>query len=145
MHHTTPMEPPTLAHDFEPFVPGREVRTFSQAQWVNMMSGIKPAVRPRTQRAARMVLVDRMSYKLAAVACGETQAMVRGACQSVMERFGLLGAAWYAHNPDHTLVLRDIPPQFQGQVRDAVERMRVAWQPRSRPQAEIAPDAGWSK
>jgi|SRR5215217_486627 len=140
-----PFDPPTLPHEFEPFVPGREVRTFSQTQWVNLMSGIKPAIRPRTQRAARMVLVDKMPYKLAAIACDETQAMVRGACQAVMERFGLLGGAWYNHNPDHTLVLRDIPPQYHGQVRDVVDRLRLTWVPRTRPLAESIPDAGWSK
>lgn len=138
-----PLDPPPAALEFEPFVPGREVRTFTQAQWVNLIAGVKPAIRQRTQRAARMVLVDKMTYKLAAVACNETQAMVRGATIAVMERFGMLGAAWYQHNPEFTLVLRNIPPQFHGQVRDAVERLRMDWLPRRAPAVE--PDAGWTK
>ncbi|WP_055128539.1 hypothetical protein [Pseudomonas mediterranea] len=121
--------PPPEPVEFAPFVLGREVRTFEPLQFDLLIANLpRPKVRPRTLKAARLVLVDKMPYREAAMVAHETQVFVRCAVISLMERLGYTGAAWFASDPAQALVFRRIPPEYHERVRALVSEAVAGWE-----------------
>lgn len=112
-----------------PFYPGRAVLTLSKPQfdlaWAKLCAA---RVRPqgdRARKAAEMVMVQRMSYKRAAVALGEKAAYVRTAHVWVLDRLlpfvAEIGVDVATQYPP--LVLDNVPPELHAGIRERVARM----------------------
>lgn len=121
--------PPEEPVEFAPFVLGREVRTFDGLQFDLLLANLpRPKVRARTLKSARLVLVDKMPYREAAIVAHESPSFVRCAVISVMERLGLTGAAWFASDPAQALVFRRIPPEYHERIRALVSAQVAEWE-----------------
>lgn len=122
------LPPPDQPVEFEPFALGREVRTFPAGQFDLLVKQLKPRLQPRTLAAARLVLVDKFTYKTAALVCQERQSFVRCAVIGVMHRLGFDGPMWYEHDPDQSVVFRRIPARYHERLREAVGQLISEWE-----------------
>lgn len=114
--------------ELAPFVAGQEYRTFGAAEFDALVGHLEPKVRARTVTAARLVLVDKMPYKSAAMVAGESQSFVRGATLGVLERLGYTGPGVYLHDPATSLVLRRIPAKYHKALRELVVATVAKWE-----------------
>lgn len=113
--------------EYEPFISGREIRTFSLNEFEALMKRHYPTCRDRSRRALKAVVVDKLCYKIAAAATNESPTFVRNAVVMGMEQLGFSGPAFYRVNPEQTMVMHHIPKQYHAPLKALVAKQVAEW------------------